>query len=49
MKIAILGIGKLGAGLAERCCADHVKAAAVAALSMIEKSTAAADETDPAR
>ena len=24
--------------LAERCCADHVKAAAVAALSMIEKS-----------
>jgi DNA-binding GntR family transcriptional regulator len=25
--------------LAERCCADHVKAAAVAALSMIEKSS----------
>jgi DNA-binding GntR family transcriptional regulator len=27
--------------LAERCCVDHVKAAAVAALSMIERSSAA--------
>src|SRR5712675_2369777 len=26
--------------LAERCCVDHVKAAAVAALSMIERSSA---------
>jgi DNA-binding GntR family transcriptional regulator len=34
--------------LAERCCVDHIKAAAVAALSMIEQSSvkakAAADE-----
>ena len=26
--------------LAERCCVDHIKAAAVAALDMIERSTA---------
>ena len=26
--------------LAERCCVDHVKAAALAALSMIERSSA---------
>ena len=36
-------------GLAEQCCVDHIKAAAVAALSMIEqasvpKEKAAADE-----
>ncbi|MBX9650429.1 MAG: GntR family transcriptional regulator [Xanthobacteraceae bacterium] len=30
--------------LAERCCVDHVKAAAVAALAMIEQSTAEADK-----
>jgi len=28
------------AELAERCCVDHVKAAAVAALSVIERSSA---------
>ena len=30
--------------LAERCCVDHVKAAAVAALSMIERSSAAKEK-----
>ncbi|WP_035714818.1 FCD domain-containing protein, partial [Bradyrhizobium genomosp. I (2014)] len=29
------------ADLAERCCVDHINAAAVAALDMIEKSSAA--------
>ena len=31
--------------LAERCCVDHVKAAAVAALSMIERSSAPKEKT----
>ena len=31
--------------LAERCCVDHVRAAAVAALSMIERSSAPKNET----
>ncbi len=34
------------ADLAEQCCVDHVKAAAVAALDMIEKQSAA-EKTPP--
>jgi DNA-binding GntR family transcriptional regulator len=34
------------ADLAERCCVDHVKAAAVAALSMIEQSSVKAKAAD---
>jgi DNA-binding FadR family transcriptional regulator len=32
--------------LAEQCCVDHVKAAAVAALSMIEQSSREKDTAD---
>lgn len=35
--------------LAERCCIDHVKAAAVAALSMIEKSACATEKSPSSR
>ena len=33
--------------LAEKCCVDHINAAAVAALSMIERSSAAAEKVRP--
>ena len=35
------------ADLAEQCCVDHIRAAAVAALSMLERSSAAAEKALP--